>query len=652
MSKTPVRKPDFTSAAFARKYHYAGKDLGMRYQPKATTFRVWSPMASQVELLLFRTGHGEESPRVLPMKRDQQGTWFLSVAGDLKNQYYRYRLTHPGQPSPVEAVDPYAVATGANGNRAMVVDLRETDPSGWSDDAKPPFAHATDAVIYEVHVRDFTIHATSGSKRPGTYVGLADKRTRGPDGVRTGLDHLRELGVTHVHLLPIADFASVDETRKTGQYNWGYDPKNYNVPEGWYATDATDGRIRVREFKQMVQALHKAGLRVVLDVVYNHTYHGTDSHFNHLAPGYYYRQNAEGGFSNGSGCGNETASERFMVRKMMVDSLVHWAREYHVDGFRFDLMGLHDLDTMKLIRRELDKVDRSILLYGEGWTGGDSPLPYEQRAMKTNVGRLPRIAAFNDTLRDAIKGHVAEHKQGGFVQGVPGMESRLKTGITASVRHGQIAYPKGDLWSGAWAREPHHTVSYVSCHDNHTLWDKLLITTPGLTTAERIALYKLSAAIVMTSQGIAFLHAGEELLRTKKGHENSYNLPDAINAIDWKRKVAHREVFDYYRGLIALRKAHPALRMTNAAAIRKNLAFLPMPAEHMVGYCINGTEVGDSAEWLVVLFNANAAAQTVDLPESGWKVVVDATRAGTKTLRTLKGSRVEIAPRSALVLVR
>jgi len=651
MKKKPVHNP-FNSAAFAKKFHYAKQDLGAAYSPQSTRFRVWAPTAQQVDVLIYQTGHKQELPRTVTMNRDVKGTWVLNVAGDLKNLYYSYRLYHAGVSVPVDAVDPYAVATGANGNRAMIIDLRDTDPRGWESDRKPAFADPTDAVIYEVHVRDFTIHSTSGSKTPGKYIGLSAAGTRGPQGIKTGVDHLRELGVTHVHVLPVADYASIDETKTSAQYNWGYDPKNYNVPEGSYATDPFDGRVRVREFKQMVQGLHKAGLRVVLDVVYNHTYHSTDSHFQHLVPGYYYRQNAEGGFANGSACGNEVASDRSMVRKMMIDSLVHWVREYHVDGFRFDLMGLHDLETMKQIRRAMDKIDPSIILYGEGWTGGDSPLPFQHRAMKTNVGKLKRIAAFNDTIRDAIKGHVAEHHSGGFVQGAPGLEERLKTGITASIRHKQIAYPKGDNWSGPWAKEPYHCVSYASCHDNHTLWDKILITSPGLNEADRIRMYKLAAAIVMTSQGICFIHAGEELLRTKNGHENSYNLPDRINAIDWRRKNKYADVNAYYRGLIALRKAHPALRMKTASDIRRHLGFLSMPAAGMVGYCIAGKEVGDSADWLVVIFNATAEAQAVNLPETGWSVLVDGEKAGTKPLRKLKGDHCEVAARSAMVLAK
>jgi len=653
MKQLSGKLPAFDSAAFEKKFHYSGHDLGAAYSPQSTSFRVWAPAAHQVEILLYQSGHKPEKPRVVSMKSDVNGTWVLNVAGDLHGQYYVYRLVNTGHKEQVEAVDPYAVATGANGKRAMILDLRQTNPEKWTTDKKPAFVDPTDAVIYELHVRDFTIHSSSGSRRRGTYIGLAEKGTRGPKKVKTGIDHLNDLGITHVHLLPIADFASIDETKKAAQYNWGYDPMNYSVPEGSYSTNPFDGHVRVQEFKQMVQSLHNSGLRVVLDVVYNHTYHANDSHLNHLVPGYYYRQSSEGGFSNGSGCGNETASDRSMVRKMMVDSLVFWAREYHVDGFRFDLMGLHDLETMKLIRKELDKIDPTILIYGEGWTGGDSPLPYEKRAMKTNVSQLNRVAAFNDTIRDAIKGHVAEHDKGGFVQGASGMEDRLKTGITASTRHRQVQYTKGDDWSGPWAKEPSHCVSYASCHDNHTLWDKILITTPGLKKADRIKLYKLAAAIVMTSQGIAFIHAGEELLRTKKGHENSYNLPDSINAINWNRKVKYADVYDYYRGLIAVRKKHPALRMKKAALIRRNLAFLPMPVPSgMVGYCIHGRESGDKAEWLVVIFNATSQKQKIDLPESGWKVIVDDKSAGNKTIRTIKGSQCDVSARSAFVLVK
>lgn len=647
--KRKSKLPAYDSPDFARRFHYTGNDLGARYTPAATAFRVWAPTARSVELLLFQTGHRPEIPRVIPMTPGAKGTWTARVREDLRHQYYRYRIHHPGKAAAVEAMDPYAVASGANGQRAMILDLRETDPRDWAKDAKPAFNEPTDAIIYEVHVRDFTIHSSSGSRFPGTYAGFAKRHTKSPDGLRTGACHLRELGVTHVHLLPVAQYAGVDETRPGRHYNWGYNPMNYNIPHGSYASDPLDGRVRVREFKQMVQALHKAGLRVILDVVYNHTYHGGESHFHRLVPGYYHRMTAKGQFANGSGCGNEIASERFMVRKMILDSLRHWATEYHVDGFRFDLMGLHDLDTMREVRKAMDRIDPSILLYGEGWTAGDTPLPPARRATKTNVRRLNRIAAFNDTLRDAIKGSVSDHAAGGFIQNAPGLEERLKAGIVAAVRHPQIQYPANDTWHGAWAARPHHCVSYNSCHDNHSLWDKILLTTPGLKTAERLAMNRLAAALVLTSQGIAFLHAGEEMARAKKGHENTYNLPDSVNALNWARKKQFAGLFAYYRGLIAMRKAHPAFRLSTAAEIRRGIRFLEMPASGMVGYTLRDPRQPDGARFAVI-FNATPEQQTVSLPAAGWRVLADDRHAGVKTLRHLAGDTCTLPPRSALIL--
>lgn len=639
-----TQRPAFDSAAFRKKYHYRGADLGARYTRAATTFRLWAPLADEVSVVFYRVGLGGSAAGLYPMKPAGQGTWRVRVPGEWHGVYFTYRVRHGAQSA--EAVDPYARAVGANGMRAMVVDLKRTHPAGWKRDRAPAFTQPTDAVIYELHVRDATIHASSGVKQRGRFVGLTERGTCVVPGVVTGLDHVREMGVTHLHLLPAFDYASVDETRPDKpQYNWGYDPQNYNVPEGSYSTDAADGVVRIREFKQMVQAMHRAGIRVVMDVVYNHTYRGADSHFHHLVPGYYHRQDAQGGFSNGSGCGNEVASDRSMVRKMMVDSLVYWAREYHVDGFRFDLMGLHDLDTMTAIRQALDKVDRSILLYGEGWTGGDSPLPYSQRAMKTNMARLDRVAAFSDTIRDAIKGTVMDHHKGGFVQGEPDLEERIKIGVVASVPHPQVAWPAGDAWHGPWAAEPWRCVTYNSCHDNHALWDKLALTARGASEADRIRMNKMAAAIVLTSQGISFLHAGEEFLRAKKGIENSYNKPDGVNAIDWRRKVRYAAVVAYYRGLIALRKATPEFRMGSAAEIRKRLAFLPGLPKGVVGYLVAGKQ----RTWLVV-HNAQRESVRVDVPEGRWQVLADDREAGVKSLRTIRGGSIEVPRISSLVL--
>ena len=638
--------PAFDSAAFRRAFHYAGGDLGAVYTRAATRFCLWAPLADEVSVIFYRASLGGHPAGQYPMKRGRQGTWRVRVPGEWHGVYYAYRVRHGDHVS--ETVDTYARAVGANGVRAMVVDLKRTDPAGWQRDRAPAFKRATDAVLYELHVRDATIHASSGAKHRGLFLGLSERGTRSPQGLSTGLDHLREMGITHVHLLPAFDYASVDETRPDRpQYNWGYDPLNYNVPEGSYSTQAGEGAVRIREFKQMVQALHRAGIRVVMDVVYNHTFRGGDSHFHQLVPGYYHRQNAEGGFSNGSGCGNEVASDRSMVRKMMVDSLVYWAREYHVDGFRFDLMGLHDLETMKQIRAALDRVDRSILLYGEGWTGGDSPLPYAKRAMKTLVGKLDRVAAFSDTIRDGIKGTVMDHAKGGFVQGVAGCEETIKAGVVASVRHPQVAYAKDDAWRGPWAGEPWRCVTYNSCHDNHALWDKLLLTTPDATEAERIRMNKMAAALVLTSQGISFLHAGEEFLRAKKGVENSYNKPDAINAVDWRRKARHQNVVAYYRGLIALRKATPEFRLASAADIRAKLAFLPVQQPLVVAFLIAGKD-----QDVLVIHNANRQAIQQAIPEGRWRVVVNESAAGTRTLRRVRGGLLDVAAISSMVLMR
>lgn len=639
------KTPAFDSVAFRKAFHYAGRDLGAVYTRTATTFRLWAPLADEVSLVFYRTGLGGHAAGLYAMKPAGQGTWRVRVPGEWHGVYFTYRVRH-GEKE-FEAVDPYARAVGANGQRAMVVDLKRTDPPGWSRDRAPAFHEPTEAIIYELHVRDASIHASSGVKNRGRFLGLAERGTRSPRGQATGLDHLRELGITHLHLLPAFDYASVDETKpEKRQYNWGYDPQNYNAPEGSYSTNAADGAVRIREFKQMVKALHRAGIRVVMDVVYNHTYRGGDSHFHQIVPGYYHRQDASGGFANGSGCGNEVASDRSMVRKMMVDSLVYWAREYHVDGFRFDLMGLHDLETMKEIRRALDGVDRSILLYGEGWTGGDSPLPYAQRAMKTNVRHLERVAAFSDNIRDGIKGTVMDHAQGGFVQGGDGLEEVIKAGVVAQVAHPQVNYPQGDDWRGPWAAEPGQCVTYNSCHDNHALWDKIALTAGSASEADRVRMNKLAAAVVLTSQGISFLHAGEEFLRTKKGVENSYNKPDSINAIDWRRKDRYADVVAYYRGLVALRKALPELRLARAAEIRQRLAFLPVLHPRVVAFLIAG-----ETRTVAVIHNAHHAPVYVTLPENRWRMVVDARHAGTRTLGRTKGGPVEIAPISSLVLV-
>ncbi len=605
-------------------------DLGAHWSPTRTRFAVWSPKADAAEVLLYGDDHRDAPGQVLPLTRHSGGFWRGTIADNLEGRYYTYRVRIDGDWR--EAVDPYARATGANGRRGQIVNLATTNPPGWSRDRRPPFRHPTDAIIYELHLRDATIHPASGVKRRGQYLGLAEPPV---------IAHLRELGVTHVHLLPLQDFESVDETRPGRQYNWGYDPQNYNVPEGSYASDPHDGRVRIREFKQLIMALHRAGIRVVMDVVYNHTFRARDSCFNKLAPGCYYRLNPDGSFANGSGCGNETASDHPMFRRFMIDSLCYWAREYHVDGFRFDLMGLHDLETMRRIRAALDRVDRSIILYGEGWTGGDSPLPAARRAQKTNVRKLDRIAAFSDTIRDALKGTVWDKNAKGFVSGADGLEEAIKAGVVASTRHPQVKYPPGDAWRGPWAEEPWRCITYDSCHDNYTLWDKLQLANPQANPSDLTRMNKLCAAIVLTAQGITLLHAGEEFARTKRGVENSYNQPDAINRLDWPRKRAFRDLFDYYRGLVALRRTYPELRLRSAAAIRRRLRFMQTKEKGVVAFRVGR---------LCVIFNGRPNPIRVPLPGRHWDILADEKGAGIKPRGQVTNDVAAVASFSALVL--
>lgn len=600
---------------FSKYPAYNRNDLGLTYSATESWFRIWAPVARQVQLLLYKDGEGGEPMAAYDMVKAGGGTVVIKIPGDLKGRFYTFRAKINDQWM-AEVPDPYAKAVGVNGKRAMVVDLKDTNPPGWQQDKSPLFKNATDAVIYELHVRDAGIALNSGIKHKGKYLGLTETGTRNAEGLATGLDHIRELGVTHVHLLPVFDFNSVDETRPDSRYNWGYDPLNYNVPEGSFATNPYDGVTRIREFKQMVQAFHANGLRVVMDVVYNHTSLTEASNFNQLVPGYYYRQNDKGGFSNASACGNETASERPMFRKFMLESMLYWVKEYHIDGFRIDLMGIHDIETMNLISRELHKVKPDILLYGEGWTAGASPLPDSQRAIKANAYKLDRIAVFSDDLRDGIKGSVFEHTDKGFASGKPGMEQSIRFGIAASCKHPQVNYQQVNYSKAPYAAWPWQTISYCECHDNHVLWDKLGLSAKDATPEQRTNMHKLALSIVLTSQGISFLHAGTEFLRSKQGVENSFESPDSINAIDWSLKTNHRDVFDYVKGLIALRRAHPAFRLATGADIARLLQFDENLPPGLVGYTLDGKAAKDSWSSIRVYFNGTGKNQEVQ-PGSG-----------------------------------
>ncbi|MDT3427211.1 pullulanase [Paenibacillus forsythiae] len=585
---------------------YEGDDLGVSYSPERSAFRLWAPTSRQAELVLYDSWQDEASA-VLPMTRDIGGTWTLTVKGDLEGKFYTYRVWIEDRWN--EAADPYARAVGVNGDRGAILDLRKTDPLRWTED-KPPFDHPVDAVIYELHLRDLSIHPGGGIRQKGKFTGLAESGTRGPGGTPTGLDHIAALGVTHVQLQPIFDYAteSVDETKlDQPHYNWGYDPKNYNVPEGSYATDPYVPGVRIKELKCLIQTLHDRGLRVIMDVVYNHVYDAHRMNLAKLVPGYYLRYKADGTLSNGSGCGNDCATERKMMSRFIADSVLYWAQEYHIDGFRFDLMGLMDIGTMTEIRRRLDELDPSILTIGEGWMM-DTELAPELRANQHNSSLLPGFGQFNDGFRDAVKGSIFLHNRQGFISGGAGTENGVMAGVA-----GGIAYGPG-IWQ--FAQEPQQSVNFVECHDNHTLWDKLLLSTEGATDEERRAMHRLASAMVLTSQGIPFLHAGQEFMRTKNGAENSYNGPEEINRLDWERCAAHQDDVEYMKQLIALRKAHPAFRLRSAEEIRRTLFFERAPGG-AVAYTLRNHAGGDSASYLYVVYKANAGEMALALPGLG-----------------------------------
>jgi pullulanase len=600
---------------------YTGNDLGLTYLPQRSFFRVWAPTAEKVQLKLYNDASTELFSEAHSMKKDKNGTWIFTLAGDHKKSLYTFSIMIKGQWLE-EVPDPYVKAVGVNGKRGMIVDLKETNPGGWERDKSPVFKNKTDAIIYELHVRDASIAENSGIKNKGKFLGLTEKGTTNTAGLSTGLDHIKELGVTHVHLLPCFDFNSIDETKPDAKYNWGYDPLNYNIPEGSYSTNPYDGISRIKEFKHLIKTFHENGLRVVMDVVYNHTALTENSNFNQLVPGYYYRQAKDGKFSNATACGNETASERPMMRKFILESMKYWVQEYHVDGFRIDLMGVHDIETMNLISKELHKIRLDILLYGEGWTAGASPLPDSLRAIKANAYKLDRIAVFSDDIRDGIKGSVFEHQDKGFASGKKGMEESIKFGVVAALKHPQVDYSKVNYSKAPYSKQPYQTITYAECHDNHVLWDKLTISAKDATEEERINMHKLALSIVLTSQGISFLHAGTEFLRSKKGVENSFESPDSINAIDWSLKTKNKEVFDYVKALIKLRKEHPAFRIKDAKDITKNLKFIKDVPDGVISYTINGKQLSDSWNKIQIYFNGTAIKQNIVLSSKYWKAKI------------------------------
>jgi len=625
------------------------------YSSGVCAFRLWAPTAEAAELRLYDhdAQAGGEKARVIAMKRGVKGVWGIDVKEDLKGKYYTFRIKTDGRWL-AETAGIRAKAVGINGKRAAVIDLNDSDPVGWAEDRSPALKSFTDIVIYEMHHRDFSVNEHSGIENKGKYLALTEKGTKNEAGASTGLDHLRELGVTHLHLLPSYDYGSIDESQlHEKRYNWGYDPTNYNVPEGSYSTEPGNPLSRIREFKQMVQSIHQNGMRVILDVVYNHTQTIDGSAFTLTVPGYFYRQWPDGRYSNASGCGNETASERAMVRQFIVESVKYWVNEYHVDGFRFDLMGIHDVETMKEVRKALDEIDPMLFVYGEGWTAGDSPLPEKLRAVKKNGLQLRRIAVFSDDLRDAVKGSWNDAKKGGFVCGVGGLEESVKFGIVGATQHSGVNYTRVNYSKAPYANHPGEVINYVSCHDDLCLNDKLQLASNANTTEEEIIrMNKLAQTMVFVSQGVPFIYAGEELFRTKRGIHNTFASPDSINQIEWNNKSRYAGLYDYYKKLIALRKAHPAFRMSRTEDVQKHLRFLEIHKPCVVGFALSNHANGDEWKEIVVIFNGNKEEKEIEIPQGEWQIAAADGEINAAGMGTLKGGKVKVKAISALIVFR
>ena len=621
------------------------------YTPKETTFKLFAPRNAKSVKVEYDvntdTAAALGKPKAVKMKCGKDGIWQAVVKRNLNHHEYRFCVD--GQYS----VGVFAKAVGANGEFALVLDMSETNPSGWENDRRPVVKSPADLIIYEMHHRDFSIDASSGLENKGKFLALTE-----PKAIR----HLKELGVNAIHILPSYDFGSIDETRlDINKYNWGYDPVNYNVPEGSYSTDPYNPVCRIREFKQMVQALHKAGIRVILDVVYNHTYDIENSNFQKTYPDYYYRKNADGTYSNGSGCGNETASEQPMMRCFMIESVKYWINEYHIDGFRFDLMGCHDIETMNAIRKAVDEIDPTIFIYGEGWSAGQCAYPLEKLGVKANTALMPRIAAFSDEIRDGLRGPFSDDTKGAFLAGLQGEEESIKFGIAGCIDHPQVDMSKVNYSKEAWATEPTQMISYVSCHDDMCLVDRLKASIPGITIDEIIRLDLLAQTAVFTSQGVPFMLSGEEMLRDKKGVHNSFESPDSINHLDWNNLKKYPQVFQYYKNLIQLRKDHPAFRLGSTDLVRKHLEFLDVtnyssPAgeagvgSSLIAFRLKDYAGGDKWRDIYVFLNANREPIKVSLPYGSYETVCDDGRISETGIRHFTGDQVTIAPQSALIL--
>ena len=604
------------------------------YSPRETVFKLFAPADAACYVVV-----GKDSVK---MKLRKDSIWTATLKGDHKGEQYQFVVN--GQASP----GVFAKAVTVNGEKGVIMDMKDTDPEGWTND-RHVLRPYQDNIVYELHHRDFSI-ACEEAKYPGKFLALTEP---------WAIDHLKSLGVNAIHILPSYDYGSVDETRlDEPQYNWGYDPVNYNVPEGGYSTDPYEPAVRIREFKQMVQALHQAGISVILDVVYNHTYDIEHSNFQKTYPDYYYRKNADGTYSNGSGCGNETASDKPFMRQFMIESVKHWINEYHIDGFRFDLMGCHDIETMNAIRTAVDEIDPTIFIYGEGWSAGQCALPTEELGVKANITKMPRIAAFSDEIRDALRGPFDDDAKAGWLgsgirifgsSDLAGFKESMKFGIAGAIAHPQVDMSKVNYSKEPWATEPTQMISYVSCHDDMCLFDRLKASLPGVSKDELIRLDLLAQTAVFTSQGVPFMLSGEELLRTKQGVHNSFESPDSINHLDWSNKEKYPQVFNYYKNLIAMRKNHQAFRLGSASLVRENLEFLDMP-EKIVAYRVNGAAVNDSWRNIIVILNASRADTEVNIPEGNYTIVCCDGVINENGLGNLQGSKVIVDAQSALII--
>lgn len=605
----------------------------------------------QVEIHIYEDGQGGKAIKTIKMKASGENRWEATVKGDLKGKFYTFDIGKGETPGV------FAKAVGVNGMRGAIVDMAETNPQGWENDQHPVIQSPADLVIYEMHWRDFSIDVSSGLKNKGKFLALTEPKA---------IEHLKNLGVNAVHILPSFDYASVDETKlDTPQYNWGYDPKNYNVPEGSYSTDPYNPVTRIKEFKQMVQALHKAGIRVILDVVYNHTFNIDHSNFQLTYPDMYYRKTADGKYSDGSGCGNETASEKPLMREFMLESVKYWIDEYHIDGFRFDLMGVHDIETMQQIRAEVNKIDPSIYIYGEGWSAGSCAYPVDKLAMKANAQQLNGIAAFSDDMRDALRGPFSDDHKGALLAGIPGEEESLKFGIVGGIAHPQVDMTKVNYDKKPWTNNPTEQISYVSCHDDMCLVDRLKASIPSLTdkniqekerTAELIRIDQLAQTAVFTSQGVPFILSGEEMLRDKKGVHNSYNSPDSINHLDWNNLQRYPQLFTYYKNLIQLRKNHPAFRLATGDKVRQHLEFLPavnskdVKQDCLVGFLLKDLQEIDAWKTIVVIYNFNKEAKEMAIPEGNYTIACCNGAIDEAGLGEVSGKEVLVDGQSALIL--